>query len=132
VDHRPAYADAQRFPGAQVMLADAGSLPETIDLARCHAVVVMSHHLTSDVAYLRALSAAGVPAYVGLLGPAARRQRIAGELGPASEGLRERLRGPVGIDIGAVTPEAIALAIVSQVHAWLAERPSGVTATIRR
>jgi xanthine/CO dehydrogenase XdhC/CoxF family maturation factor len=132
VDHRPAYADAQRFPGAHVMLADAGSLPETIDLARCHAVVVMSHHLSSDVAYLRALSAAGVPAYVGLLGPAARRQRIAGELGPASEGLRERLRGPVGIDIGAVTPEAIALAIVSQVHAWLAERPSGVTATIGR
>jgi len=129
VDHRPAYADAQRFPGAHVVLADAGSLPEMIDLARCHAVVVMSHHLASDVAYLRALSTAGVPAYVGLLGPAARRQRIAGELGPASEGLRQRLRGPVGIDIGAVTPEAIALAIVSQVHASLAERPGGVTAT---
>jgi xanthine/CO dehydrogenase XdhC/CoxF family maturation factor len=35
------------------------------------------------------------------------------------------MRGPVGIDIGAVTPEGIALAIVSQIHAWLAGR-SGV------
>jgi len=39
------------------------------------------------------------------------------------QALRERLRGPVGIDIGAVTPEGIALAIVAEVHAWLAERP---------
>ena len=63
------------------------------------------------------------PAFVGLLGPAARRQRILRELGPAGEALREGLRGPVGIDIGAVTPEGIALAIVAEVHAWLAERP---------
>jgi xanthine/CO dehydrogenase XdhC/CoxF family maturation factor len=32
------------------------------------------------------------------------------------------LRGPVGLDIGASTPESIALAIVSEVHAWLADR----------
>lgn len=122
VDHRPAYADARRFPGATVVRADARALGTVIDLAACHAVVVMSHHLDSDVAYLRELSAAGLPAYVGLLGPAARRRRIAQELGPAAEGLRARLRGPVGIDIGAITPEAIALAIVSEVHAWLAAR----------
>jgi xanthine dehydrogenase accessory factor len=128
-DHRPAYAEAQRFPGATVLLGAASSLREAIDLESCHAVVVMSHHLASDVAYLRALAAAGVPAYVGLLGPAARRRRIAGELGAAAEGLRSRLHGPVGIDIGAVTPEAIALAIVGQVHAWLAGRPGGAPAT---
>jgi xanthine/CO dehydrogenase XdhC/CoxF family maturation factor len=76
VDHRPAYADAQRFPGARVVLAAASSLAETVDLSRCHAAVVMSHHLDSDVAYLRALSAAALPAFVGLLGPVARRRRI--------------------------------------------------------
>lgn len=129
VDHRPAYADAQRFPGAKVILADAHALHAAVDLRLCHAVVVMSHHLVSDVAYLRELSVAGVPAYVGLLGPLARRQRIAQELGAQADGLRSRLRGPVGIDIGALTPEAIALAIVGQVHAWLAGRPSGTAAT---
>jgi xanthine dehydrogenase accessory factor len=122
VDHRPAYADPQKFPGAEVMLADPGALRETVDLDRCHAVVVMSHHLPSDVAYLRALSAAEGPAYVGLLGPTARRHRIMDEVGRSAGSLSARLHGPVGFDIGASTPESIALAIVAQVHAWLAGR----------
>jgi len=123
VDHRPAYALAERFPGAAVRRVDARSLRSSVAVAECHAVVVMSHHLPSDVAYLRELAEAGVPDYVGLLGPPARRRRIAEELGAASEKLHSRLRGPVGFDIGAVTPEGIALAIISEMHAWLAERP---------
>jgi xanthine dehydrogenase accessory factor len=132
VDHRPTYASTQRFPGARVVLADARRLRTVIDLELCHAAVVMSHHLASDAAYLRELAAAGAPAYVGLLGPAARRQRLAQELGSVMEELRNRLHGPVGIDIGAVTPESIALAIIAQVHAWLADRPGGATATLGR
>jgi len=122
VDHRPAYATAARFTGATVRLAAAKSLRSVVDLGRCHAAVVMSHHLASDDAYLREFADAGVPAYVGLLGPEARRGRIARELGPVAEKLRFRIRGPVGIDIGATTPEGIALSIVSQIHAWLAGR----------
>jgi xanthine/CO dehydrogenase XdhC/CoxF family maturation factor len=84
----------------------------------------MSHHLKSDEAYLRQLAEAGVPDYVGLLGPQVRRARLAGALGPLDAALKSRLRGPVGIDIGASTPESIALSIISQIHAWLAGRPS--------
>ena len=51
-----------------------------------------------------------------------RRSRVCQELGPLGETLKSRVRGPVGIDIGAVTPEGIALAIISQIHAWLAGR----------
>jgi xanthine dehydrogenase accessory factor len=122
VDHRGAYAVAARFPGAAVRLVSAKSLRSEVDLSRCHAAVVMSHHLASDEAYLREFAEAGVPAYVGLLGPEARRSRIAKELGAVAEKLRFRIRGPVGIDIGATTPEGIALAIVSQIHAWFAGR----------
>jgi xanthine dehydrogenase accessory factor len=122
VDHRPAYAVAAHFPGAEVKLCDPHLLRASIAVGHCHAAVVMSHHLPSDASYLRELALAGVPAYVGLLGPEARRSRLAQELGPVAEALRFRIRGPVGIDIGAVTPEGIALAIVSQIHAWLAGR----------
>jgi xanthine dehydrogenase accessory factor len=105
-----------------VRLATPKSLRSDIDLSRCHAAVVMSHHVVSDETYLRELAEAGQPGYVGLLGPDARRTRLVKELGPAAEKLRSRLRGPVGIDIGANTPEAIALSIIAQIHAWLAGR----------
>jgi xanthine dehydrogenase accessory factor len=120
VDHRPAYLVAARFTGAQLHLASPKTLRAAIDLSRCHAAVVMSHHLPSDEAYLREFAEAGVPAYVGLLGPKARRSRLAQELGPLFESLSGRIRGPVGLDLGATTPEGIALAIVGQIHAWLA------------
>jgi xanthine/CO dehydrogenase XdhC/CoxF family maturation factor len=122
IDHRPAFAIAARFPGAHVLLADASALRSVVALDACHAAVVMSHHLASDAAYLRALSVADAPDYVGLLGPSSRRARLAEELGADADGLHGRLRGPVGMDLGAVTPEGIALAIVSQIHAWLAGR----------
>jgi xanthine dehydrogenase accessory factor len=122
VDHRPAYAVEARFPGAEVRIASPKSLRSEVDLSRCHAAVVMSHHLPSDEGYLRELAQAAIPAYVGLLGPKARRARLAQELGPSMESLGGRIRGPVGLDIGAATPEAIALSIIAQIHAWLAGR----------
>jgi xanthine/CO dehydrogenase XdhC/CoxF family maturation factor len=122
IDHRPAYAAAAHFPGADVHIANPKALRSEVDLTRCHAAVVMSHHLPSDEIYLRELAYAGVPAYVGLLGPKARRSRLAKELGPLAETLSLRIRGPVGLDIGATTPEGIALSIIGQIHAWLAGR----------
>jgi xanthine/CO dehydrogenase XdhC/CoxF family maturation factor len=47
------------------------------------------------------------------------------ELGGKSRGLEGRLHGPIGLDIGAKTPETIALAIVSEIQAVLAGRPGG-------
>ncbi len=120
-DHRPAYADPGHFPGCAVVCRDADEIAAAVDLASFDAAVVMSHHLPSDANYLRALSARG-PRYVGLLGPAHRRQRLLAELGASAAGLDGRLRGPVGLDIGARTPEAIALAIVGEVHAVLSGR----------
>ncbi len=82
----------------------------------------MSHHLESDVRNVRAFADAQGPDYIGLLGPTARRNRVAQALGPEAAGIESRLRGPVGLNLGAVTSESIALAIVSEIHAWLAGR----------
>jgi xanthine dehydrogenase accessory factor len=87
------------------------------------AAVVMSHNLVADGRYLAALATSAIP-YVGLLGPAARRERLAAELGPLAEALRPRLRAPVGLDLGGGTPEAIALAIVAEIQAALHSRPA--------
>jgi xanthine/CO dehydrogenase XdhC/CoxF family maturation factor len=115
-DHRPAYADPARFPGCRVLCSDADAIGSALDLAAYDAAVVMSHHLASDALYLRALADRG-PAYVGLLGPSPRRQKLLGDLGAAATSLEGRLRGPVGLDIGARTPEETAISICAEIIA---------------
>lgn len=125
LDHRPAYAIAERFPRARrVTLSAAAQLPEELAAAGFDAAVVMSHHLLSDQAYLAALADSTVP-YIGLLGPAPRRARLMSEIGDKAQDLTGRLYGPIGLDIGARTPETIALAIVSEIQAVLAGRSGG-------
>jgi xanthine dehydrogenase accessory factor len=122
LDHRPAYAAAERFPRAhRVAVRAAAELHAEIAAARYDAAVVMSHHLLSDQQYLAALAESDIP-YVGLLGPAPRRARLMSEIGDKAAKLGERLYGPIGLDIGARTPETIALAIVSEIQAVLAGR----------
>lgn len=119
VDHRPAYALAERFPSAQrVVLAVPEELSRSLEPARFTAAVVMSHHLPTDLEYLRSLSASPPP-YIGLLGPAARREKLLAELGVEAVRLRERLHAPVGLNLGGRSPEAIALAIVAEILAFV-------------
>lgn len=121
-DHRPALADPARFPQCEVRCTALSELKSALEFSRFEAAVVMSHYLPADLAYLRALAASPGVSYVGLLGPAARRERLLAELGSAAQQLGSRLRAPVGLDIGARTPEAIALAVAAEIHAWLAGR----------
>jgi xanthine/CO dehydrogenase XdhC/CoxF family maturation factor len=116
VDHRAAYAVPDHFPGAErVLLARPETLADSLDLSGFTAAVVMSHHLPSDLAYLRVLAASPIP-YVGLLGPAVRRERLLVDLGAEAQGLQGRLHAPVGLPLGGRSPESIALAIVAQLH----------------
>lgn len=124
IDHRQAFAAVQHFPTADLVLhAPQQCIPSTVDLGRADAILVMSHHLEADTRYLEATCAASVP-YVGLLGPAARRDKLL-ERVPTAQSILGRLYGPVGLDIGAEGPEAIALAIVAEIQAVLAGRPGG-------
>ncbi len=124
-DHRPAYAAREHFPQAvRVLLGRAEEIATRVDTAKFAAAIIMSHHLPSDIAYLRTL-ADQPPAYVGLLGPPTRRQRVLAESGDAGARLGARLHGPAGLDIGASTPQTIALAIVAQIQATLAGRTGG-------
>ena len=124
VDHRDAYVASGDFGGAEnVLCLPAGALAENLELAGYDAAVVMSHHLASDRAYLEQLAATDLR-YVGLLGPAARRDRLLSELGESARTLTGRLRGPAGIDIGGRGPAAIALSIVAEIQGVLQGRIS--------
>jgi xanthine/CO dehydrogenase XdhC/CoxF family maturation factor len=117
VDHRPAYLARPGFDGAEVhKCAPADELAGHVSLPDFAAAIVMSHHLATDRSYLAALAASPIP-YIGLLGPRGRRERLVRELGSAADGLGARLHGPAGLDIGADSPESIALAILAEIHA---------------
>jgi xanthine dehydrogenase accessory factor len=122
VDHRPAHAQASHFPGAEaVVLARPESLEQSLELGGFAAAVVMSHHLPTDLEYLRVLARTPL-GFIGLLGPPARREKLLADLGPPARSLRGRLHAPVGLDLGGRAPESIALSIVAELHRYFFAR----------
>ena len=122
VDHRDAYVASGEFTGADDLICEpAENLAQVVDLSRYDAAVVMSHHLGSDRSYLRQLADSDIP-YVGLLGPAHRRDRLLEEIGEPASSLAGRLHGPAGLDIGGRGPAVIALSIVAEIQSVLDRR----------
>ena len=125
LDKRPVEQVRPLFPHADSVLElDGVSIPgELIDEQT--AAVVMTHHFLDDVAIVGALLHTPVR-YVGLLGGRTRAKRLSAELArdfPAAK--LGRLHSPVGLDIGAVDPDEIAVAIVAEIIAALRGRSGG-------
>ncbi len=125
-DPRPGMATAARFPGASAVVAGpADELTGRVAPPPGSLAVVMTHHYKHDRPLLRHLLPLPL-AYLGLLGPRLRAERILDDV--AAEGLaitpamRERLRAPVGLDLGADGPDEVALSIISEMTAVLAGR----------
>ena len=121
-DHRPSYLERGDLGAAeQVIEVRPEQLAERVNLGDWSACVVMSHNLAADRSYLAALANQRIP-WVGVLGPKARRARLLEDLGEGAGDLREKLRGPVGLDIGASDPASIALSIMAELTASHADR----------
>ncbi len=130
VDGRDAYATKARFPWADaIILSRPESIHLRVPLHQGTVAVVMTHNYLHDKELLKTLLFSPLR-YLGLLGPKHRSDRILEEL--REEGLRltnvqlGRLYAPVGIDIGADTPEEIALSIIAEIRAVLANRSGGL------
>lgn len=126
IDHRPmTEVHATRFPGARVIeCPEADALADAVMLTDRTAAVVMSHHFARDTEYVKALLTAGI-AYVGVLGPRARTERMLAELATRANSIPadgDALFGPVGLDLGGDGPDAIALAVVAEVSAIMNDR----------
>lgn len=100
-----------------VVLADPGELPRVDERVLA---VVCSHDFTRDGAFLRAL-ADSPAAYVGLVGARARAERLFAKTGVDGS----RARSPAGLDIGADSPDEIALSIVAEMLTVLRDRGGG-------
>ena len=81
------------------------------------AVMVMNHSYAKDLKCLLVLTDMG-PAYLGLLGPGNRRERLFNELMERKPDLEaeflEQVHGPAGLNIGAETPQEIAVSILAE------------------
>ncbi len=119
VDDRETYANRERFPNAKEVIAEDfdKALARLAPSESSYLVIVTRGH-RDDMRVLR--WAVQTPArYVGMIGSKRKTITIFQEL--TKEGLApelfERVHAPVGLDIGAITPEEIAVAITAELIA---------------
>ncbi len=130
VDSRQSDATKERFPLADgIVLSHPESITKHVTIDHHTVAVVMTHNYLHDRELLKMLLPSPLR-YLGILGPKSRTERLLQELGeaginPTPEQM-QRLYSPVGLDIGAETPEAIALSIVAEIQAVIANRSGGL------
>jgi len=119
VDDREAYANRERFPDAKEIIADDfDKAMARLSPSDSAYIVILTRGHRDDMKVLR--WAVQTPArYIGMIGSKRKTIAIFREL--VAEGIPEKLfdrvHAPVGLDIGAVTPEEIAVAITAELIA---------------
>ncbi|MDQ6830454.1 MAG: XdhC family protein [Gemmatimonadota bacterium] len=117
VDARERFATRERFPNADVLrVGMVAEIAESMRYTPATAVVLTAHDYKFEMPVLKAVLASDA-GYVGLLGNrrrgAALLEFLAGD-GVSAESLK-RVRVPVGLDIGAMSAEEIAVSIIAEI-----------------
>jgi xanthine dehydrogenase accessory factor len=114
-DSRQAFLTTSRFPNTT--LVNTGIRFEDTPIPQRAFVLLMNHHLERDTSALRhALSSDA--AYIGVLGPHARFKKMLESLGlTKNDSSLERVVNPIGLDVGAESPNEVALAIIAELMA---------------
>ncbi|MBC7909234.1 MAG: XdhC family protein [Pyrinomonadaceae bacterium] len=127
IDDRADFVTRERFPDEQIELVAATSwtqaVSEAIGAGRGVSVAVVTRGHNEDEECMRAVVRAR-PDYIGLIGSRRRTNIVLERLRDdgADEDLLKEVRAPIGLDIGAVSPEEVALAILAEI---IAERRGG-------
>ena len=121
-----AHLSPKRFPVATCVLhADPGKVLEQLRVTERTAAVLMSHNFHYDRAVLESLLTTNVP-YIGILGPHKRFRKMRAELTKANRSFPDsqldRIHAPIGLDIGAETPDEIALSIIAEIKTFFTKR----------
>jgi xanthine dehydrogenase accessory factor len=120
IDDRAAFANTERFPFAASVVVD--DIPEwlarTTLPATAYAVIVTRGH-RNDLDVLRSLAPRELR-YMGLIGSRAKVARLYEQVmleGGVDPNRLERIHAPIGLDLGAVTPQEIAVSITAELIA---------------
>ena len=121
VDGRHTHAKAERFINAcQVLVSKPESALQQISIDNRTCFVLMTHNYQYDLQMLKALLATQVK-YIGVLGPKKKLVKMLDALKQEgvmlTDELLARIYGPTGLDIGAETPEEIAVSIIAEIQA---------------
>jgi xanthine dehydrogenase accessory factor len=117
VDNRPVYANAERFPEAEAIYSESfeQAFEQVVPNDNTYVIIVTRGH-QEDQNVLRWAVQTNAR-YIGMIGSKRKVRAIADQL--ESEGISreklERVYMPIGLDIGAVLPEEIAVAVVAEV-----------------
>ncbi|HEX8920601.1 MAG TPA: XdhC family protein [Pyrinomonadaceae bacterium] len=127
IDDRASFVTRERFPDEGIELVVASSWTDAVRASlgsgRNVAVAVVTRGHNEDEECMRAVMSAR-PDYVGLIGSRRRTNIVLERLREAGveEKYLQEVRAPVGLDIGAVTPQEVALAILAEI---VSERRGG-------
>ena len=137
IDDRADFLTRERFPDKSIELIVAQSWLESVrdvvGSGKGVAVAVVTRGHAQDEECMRAVVAAQ-PDYVGLIGSKRRTTIVIDRLrqGGASEEQLANIHAPIGLDIGAVSPEEVALAIIAEIVAVRYAAPGSSLSSWRR
>jgi xanthine dehydrogenase accessory factor len=126
IDGRATHANPRRFPKAhRIIVGKPAEVMEQVEIDERTVFVLMTHNYNYDLVLI-ALLLQKECNYIGALGPKKRLERLLAELKEkgmtVTEEQRNRIYGPTGLDIGAEAAEEIALSVLAEIKAVLAER----------
>lgn len=129
VDGRNTHAKPERFVSAcQVLVSKPEKALDEIPVDAYTAFVLMTHNYNYDLAMLKALLQKDIN-YTGILGPKKKLEKMLNQLEDEgivlSEDKLKRIYGPAGLEIGAETPEEIALSIIAEIKAVFSKKGGG-------
>lgn len=117
IDDRPEYANAQRFPEADEIIAqDLSSAVKQLNVDKTSYIVIVTRGHLNDATVLK--WAVGTSArYVGMIGSRRKVTTVFNELeaNGISKNQLSRVHAPIGLSIGAETPEEIAVSIMAEI-----------------
>lgn len=121
VDGRPTHANAQRFAKAsRILVGKPDSILPQLNMDDRTAIVLMTHNYNYDLSFLQGMQSHTFR-YIGLLGPAAKRDRLLKDLKEQgilfSETQMRNIYGPTGLSLGAETSAEIALSVCAEIMA---------------